>query len=155
MNMLNLPRKVYFKKGSMGVAFREFAEVYGFKRAFIISDASGAIDSVEKLMRKKGIRTAEFFSLDEVPTFENVRSGLPKMLEYQPDIIIGIGGGSVMSAAKAMWLLYENPEMDLEAVAAKLSLQATMTSPLPAGKQSSLSWQRLQRQVRNALHSLC
>ena len=80
MNMLNLPRKVYFKKGSMGVAFREFAEVYGFKRAFIISDAnlyrSGAIDSVEKLMRKKGIRTAEFFSLDEVPTFENVRSGL-------------------------------------------------------------------------------
>ena len=106
-------------------------------------------------MRKKGIRTAEFFSLDEVPTFENVRSGLPKMLEYQPDIIIGIGGGSVMSAAKAMWLLYENPEMDLEAVAAILSLQATMTSPLPAGKQSSLSWQRLQRQVRNALHSLC
>ena len=144
MNMLNLPRKVYFKKGSMGVAFREFAEVYGFKRAFIISDAnlyrSGAIDSVEKLMRKKGIRTAEFFSLDEVPTFENVRSGLPKMLEYQPDIIIGIGGGSVMSAAKAMWLLYENPEMDLEAVAAKYNTLAASDNDFPAtGRKAKLA----------------
>ena len=144
MNMLNLPKKVYFKKGSMGVAFREFAEVYGFKRAFIISDANlyknGALDSVEKLMRKKEIRTAEFFTLDEVPTFENVRSGLPKMLEFQPDIIIGIGGGSVMSAAKAMWLLYENPELDLEATAAKYNSLAASDNDFPAvGKKAKLA----------------
>ena len=144
MNMLNLPKKVYFKKGSMGVAFREFAEVYGFKRAFIISDANlyknGVLDSVEKLMRKKEIRTAEFFTLDEVPTFENVRSGLPKMLEFQPDIIIGIGGGSVMSAAKAMWLLYENPELDLEAVAAKYNTLAANDNDFPAvGKKAKLA----------------
>ena len=144
MNMLNLPKKVYFKKGSMGVAFREFAEVYGFKRAFIISDANlyknGALDSVEKPMRKKEIRTAEFFTLDEVPTFENVRSGLPKMLEFQPDIIIGIGGGSVMSAAKAMWLLYENPELDLEAVAAKYNTLAASDNDFPAvGKKAKLA----------------
>ncbi len=144
MNMLNLPKKVYFEKGSMGVAFREFAEVYGFKRAFIISDANlyknGALDSVEKLMRKKEIRTAEFFTLDEVPTFENVRSGLPKMLEFQPDIIIGIGGGSVMSAAKAMWLLYENPELDLEAVAAKYNTLAASDNDFPAvGKKAKLA----------------
>lgn len=142
--MLNLPKKVYFKKGSMGVAFREFAEVYGFKRAFIISDANlyknGALDSVEKLMRKKEIRTAEFFTLDEVPTFENVRSGLPKMLEFQPDIIIGIGGGSVMSAAKAMWLLYENPELDLEATAAKYNSLAASDNDFPAvGKKAKLA----------------
>ena len=134
--MLNLPKKVYFKKGSMGVAFREFAEVYGFKRAFIISDANlyknGALDSVEKLMRKKEIRTAEFFTLDEVPTFENVRSGLPKMLEFQPDIIIGIGGG--------MWLLYENPELDLEAVAAKYNTLAASDNDFPAvGKKAKLA----------------
>ena len=123
MNMLNLPKKVYFKKGSMNVALKELDEVYGIKRAFIISDANlyrlGVVNPVEAWVRGRGIRTAEFFSFDEVPSFENVRSGLPKMLEYQPDVIIGVGGGSVMSAAKAMWLLYENPDLNLAEVADK------------------------------------
>ena len=43
------------------------------------------------------------------------------MLEYNPDVIIAVGGGSVMSAAKAMWLLYENPDLDLNEVADKFS----------------------------------
>ena len=125
MYMLNLPKKVYFKKGAMNVALKELDEVYGFKRAFIVSDANlyrlGIVNPVDAWVRGRGIRTAEFFTFDSVPSFENVRSGLPKMLEYNPDVIIAVGGGSVMSAAKAMWLLYENPDLDLNEVADKFS----------------------------------
>lgn len=121
--MLNLPKKVYFKRGSMNVALKELDEVYGFKRALIVSDANlyknGIVAPVNDWILGRGIRTAEFFTIDEVPSFENVRSALPKMTEYQPDVIVAVGGGTVMSVAKAMWVLYENPEIDLADVAAK------------------------------------
>lgn len=135
MNMLNLPKKIYFKKGSMPVALKELDEVYHCKRALIISDANlytqGVVAPVNDFLRGRGIRTAEFFTLDAVPTFENVRSCLPKMLEYQPDVIVGVGGGSVMSAAKAMWLLYENPDLDLEDVAKKFNSTSASYADFP------------------------
>ena len=125
MNMLNLPKKVYFKKGSMNVALKELDEVYGFRRAFIISDPglyrAGAVYPVTDLLRQRGIRSAEFFNISGVPTIAEIKSGLPKMQEFEPDVIIAVGGGSVISAAKAMWLQYENPEADLAAVAAEHS----------------------------------
>ncbi len=144
MNMLNLPKKVYFKRGSMSVALKEFDEVYNCKRAFIISDANlyrlGVVDPVDEFMRGRGIRTAEFFTFDSVPTFENVLSGLPKMLEYQPDVIIGIGGGSVMSAAKVMWLLYENPEIDLNDIADKFNTTDASYADFPdVGNKAKLA----------------
>lgn len=117
MNMLNLPKKVYFKKGCMGVALKELDEVYGLKRAFIVSDAnlyrSGVVAPVIDFLRKRGVKSAEFFTLSEVPSFADVKSGLPKMHEFEPDVILAVGGGSVISAAKAMWLLYENDDLDL------------------------------------------
>lgn len=117
MNMLNLPKKVYFKKGCMGVALKELDEVYGLKRAFIVSDAnlyrSGVVAPVIDFLRKRGVKSAEFFTIGDVPSFADVKSGLPKMHEFQPDVILAVGGGSVISAAKAMWLLYENDDLDL------------------------------------------
>ena len=123
MNMLNLPKKVYFKRGAMNVSFKELTDIYAFKRAFIVSDAklyaAGVAAPVVDFLRERGIRTAEFFTLSEVPTIADVKSGLPKMLEFEPEVIIAIGGGSVISAAKAMWIQYENPEIDLAEVAEK------------------------------------
>lgn len=117
MNMLNLPKKVYFKKGCMGVALKELDEVYDLKRAFIVSDAnlyrSGVVAPVIDFLRKRGVKSAEFFTIGDVPSFTDVKSGLPKMHEFQPDVILAVGGGSVISAAKAMWLLYENDDLDL------------------------------------------
>lgn len=121
MYMLNLPKKVYFKKGALSVALKELDEVYGAKRAFIISDANlyttGVVAPVYDFLRNRGISLAEYFTIDAEPTFENVRAGLPKMLNFQPDFFVAVGGASVMSVAKAMWLLYENPELDLNEAA--------------------------------------
>lgn len=115
--MLNLPKKVYFKNGSTNVALRELSEVYHMKRALLVSNPrlyrSGIVSSIGRQLRQQGIRTAEFFSIGAVPSFADLRSGLPKLLEFEPDVIVGIGGGAAMSAAKALWLLYENPELDL------------------------------------------
>lgn len=117
MNMLNLPKKVYFKNGSMAVALRELKEVYHLKRAFLVSNPklfrSGTVSQVGGLLRGQGIRTAGFFSISAPPTFSEIRSALPKLLEFEPDVIVGVGGCAAMSAAKAMWMLYENPALDL------------------------------------------
>ncbi|WP_312940056.1 iron-containing alcohol dehydrogenase [Oscillibacter sp.] len=119
--MLNLPKKVYFKNGSASVALRELSEVYHLKRALLVSNPrlyrNGTVSSIGGQLRKQGIRTAEFFSISAVPSFADLRSGLPKLSEFQPDVIVGIGGGGAMSAAKALWLLYENPDLDLAAAA--------------------------------------
>lgn len=117
MNMLNLPKKVYFKSGSMNVALRELSEVYHLKRALLVSDPnlyrSGMVSSVGRWLEDRGIRTAEYFSIGSPPSFADIRGALPKLLEFEPDVIVGVGGGAAMSAAKAMWLLYEQPELDL------------------------------------------
>lgn len=117
MKTLNLPKKVYFKNGSLPVALRELSEVYHLRRAFLVSDPalyrSGLVSPVGDWLRKRSLRTAEFFSIGTPPSFADVRGALPKLLEFEPDVIVGIGGGAAMSAAKAMWALYEAPELDL------------------------------------------
>ena len=140
MKMLKLPKKVYFKSGSMNVAFRELNEVYHLKRAFLVSDPdlyrSGIVSQVDRWLCRQGLRTAEYFSIGHPPAFADIRGALPKLLEFEPDVLVGIGGGAAMSAAKAMWALYEMPELELsEAVEhperirtgekAKLALAAT------------------------------
>ncbi len=119
MYKLNLPKKVYFKTGSYTVALRELNEVYHRKRAFVVSDqhlyTAGIVTPVIHWVEKQGLRTAEFFSVDDVPTFAALRAALPSVLAFKPDAIIGVGGGAAMSAAKALWALYENPELDLAA----------------------------------------
>lgn len=54
----------------------------------------------------------EFFSISSPPSFAEIRSALPKLLEFEPDVIVGVGGGSAMSAAKALWALYEDLALD-------------------------------------------
>lgn len=118
MVMFNLPKKVYFKNGSTPVALRELSEVYRCSKALIVGDVElkkiGILASIGKLLSAQGIRTTEFFSLQGVPTFAQVQGGIAQMEEFAPDVIVGVGGGSAMSAAKALWALYENPQLQLE-----------------------------------------
>ncbi|HXV97813.1 MAG TPA: iron-containing alcohol dehydrogenase, partial [Anaerolineae bacterium] len=90
------------------------------QRAFIVTDATmvklGFADRVQEKLNLAGI-TSEVFSQVEVePALETVACGAAAMTAYQPDWVIGLGGGSAIDAAKAMWILYENPQLNILAV---------------------------------------
>lgn len=125
MDWLKLPRKIYFKPGSMPVALKELFEVYGFGRAFIVTDSNlyrlGTARPVDRLVGGMGLRTAEFFIKEGTPSCADIAAGMPKLNEFAPDVIIGVGGSSVMSLARCMWLLYENPEIDLKDISERFS----------------------------------
>ena len=111
---LQLPKKVYHKTGCTPVALREMKYVYDFKRAFIITDANlfqiGACDGILNQLHDLGIETAEFFDIRVDPQIQDAMKGLPKMHEFEPDVIIAVGGGSAIDTAKIMWIMYEHPE---------------------------------------------
>lgn len=115
--MLNLPKKIYFKTGSASVALRELREVYHFDRALLVTDpglyCGGIAAPVVDQLRKQDIRVAEFFTIGKRVSFSDLRSALPKLNEFQPDVIVGIGRDNAMSTAKALLALYEDPELDL------------------------------------------
>lgn len=111
---LQLPKKVYHKTGCTPVALREMKHVYDFKRAFIITDANlyqiGACDGILNQLHDLGIETSEFFDIRVDPQIQDAMKGLPKMHEFEPDVIIAVGGGSAIDTAKIMWIMYEHPE---------------------------------------------
>ena len=119
---LNLPKKVYFKAGCTPVALRELGEIYHCSRALLVTDPqlyrAGLAAPVVDLLRKQGIRAAEFFSMGKRVSVSDLRSALPKLNEFQPDVIVGVGGDNAMSAAKALLALYEDPNLNLAAAAA-------------------------------------
>lgn len=118
MSMLNLPKKVYFKTGCTPVALRELNEIYHAKRAFLVSDVHlkrlGVVSPIRNRLEKKGLRCSEFFSLQGIPTVEDLHKALPELLEFAPDVIVGIGGNSALSTAKLLRLLQDYPDLDLE-----------------------------------------
>jgi acetaldehyde dehydrogenase/alcohol dehydrogenase len=109
----------------MPVALKELAEVYKLKNAFIVSDSgcwtSGIVEPVDDLLATFGLRTAEYFTVSEKPTVADVLGGMQKMEEFEPEAIVAVGGPNVMSVAKAMWLLYENPGEDLVTLSTKFN----------------------------------
>ena len=117
-NMLwfRAPEKVYLKKGCLPVALQEVGEVWNRKRAFIVTDyflyANGYTKPIEKSLEDQGIATATFSNVAPDPTIACAQDGARLMAEFKPDVIIAVGGGSAMDAAKIMWVLYEHPECD-------------------------------------------
>ena len=122
LQALNLPKKVYFKPGCMPVALRELGDIYRCQRALLVTDPelyrAGIAAPVADRLRKQEIRVAEFFTIGKRVSFADLRSALPKLSEFQPDVIVGVGGNNAMSAAKALLALYQEPELDLAAAAA-------------------------------------
>ena len=115
-NMLwfRTPEKVYFKKGCMPVALRELKEVYGCKRAFIVTDSflytSGFTKKIEGPLDEMGITHSSFWSISPDPKLQDAEKGEELLRAFNPDVIIAIGGGSAMDAGKIMWTMYEHPE---------------------------------------------
>ncbi|NLJ59168.1 MAG: bifunctional acetaldehyde-CoA/alcohol dehydrogenase [Tissierellia bacterium] len=116
MLWLRTPEKVYFKKGSMPVAMNELKDVYNTKKAFIVTDTflykNGYTKTVTDQLDHMGITHHTFFDVTPDPTLKCAREGAAAMEGFGPDVIIAIGGGSAMDAAKIMWIMYEHPEAD-------------------------------------------
>ena len=122
LQALNLPKKVYFKAGCTPVALRELGEIYHCSRALLVTDPqlyrAGVTAPIIDQLRRQGIRAAEFFTIGKRVSVSDLRSALPKLNEFQPDVIVGVGGDNAMSAAKALLALYGDPDLDLAAAAA-------------------------------------
>ncbi|ERL08213.1 acetaldehyde dehydrogenase/alcohol dehydrogenase [Olsenella profusa DSM 13989] len=118
MLWLRTPEKVYFKKGCMPVALRELKEVYGKRRAFIVTDKflfeSGFTRKIEEPLDKMGIVHSSFWNISPDPKLQDALEGVKQLRAFAPDVIIAIGGGSAMDAGKIMWSMYENPDERFE-----------------------------------------
>jgi len=119
-NMLwfRVPPKVYFKYGSLPVAMQELANR---QRALIVTDKPlydlGMTASLEDALKQVGLTYDVFYDVEPDPSLETVQRGLTLMHSFNPDVIIALGGGSPMDAAKVMWLMYEHPEIEFEGLA--------------------------------------
>jgi acetaldehyde dehydrogenase/alcohol dehydrogenase len=118
MLWLRMPEKIYFKTGCLPVALQDLA---GKKKAFIVTDKPiydlGYCDKVVQHLNSLKIETNIFYEVEPDPTLATVNKGLASINTFQPDIIIALGGGSAMDAAKIIWLMYEHPEMEFEGLA--------------------------------------
>ncbi|HHW24610.1 MAG TPA: bifunctional acetaldehyde-CoA/alcohol dehydrogenase [Bacillota bacterium] len=121
-NMLwfRAPEKVYFKRGCLPVALAELGTM-GKKKAFIVTDkflySNGYTKPVEEKLDEMGITHTTFYDVEPDPSLASAREGAKQMLAFEPDVIIAVGGGSAMDAAKIMWVLYEHPEADFHDMA--------------------------------------
>ena len=110
-------------------------------------ERSGYLGRVRTILEDAGKKTALIRGVESDPGFKTVLSGAAEMAGFEPDWILAIGGGSVMDAAKAMWVVYEHPELDtLEKFSARhnnmpeLRLKARMAAiPTTSGTASEVS----------------
>ena len=110
------PDKVYFKKGCLPVALDELGTELNKKRAFVVTDSflykNGYTKPITDKLDQLGITYTCFSDVEPDPSLESAQKGAKAMEAFEPDVIIALGGGSAMDAAKIMWVLYENPEAD-------------------------------------------
>ncbi|WP_040949986.1 bifunctional acetaldehyde-CoA/alcohol dehydrogenase [Gorillibacterium massiliense] len=121
MQWFKVPSKIYFEKG----ATQYLAKMPDISRVMIVTDPVmvklGYVEKVEHYLRKRQSPvTIEVFSdVEPDPSTTTVDRGVDMMRRFQPDCIIALGGGSPMDAAKAMWLFYEYPDTDFNALKQK------------------------------------
>ena len=121
-NMLwfRVPEKTYFKYGCLPVALQELADM-GKKKAFIVTDRvlfdMGYTNKVTDVLDANGIQYKIFSDVEPDPTLRCARAGAAEMTAFNPDVIISLGGGSAMDAAKIMWVMYEHPEVNFHDLA--------------------------------------
>ena len=112
MQWFKLPPKIYFEKYST----QYLTKMRNIKRAFIVTDPGmvslGYVDIVkEYVWKNQGIEAIEMFAdVEPDPSDETVFKGAKLMHSFEPDVIVALGGGSALDAAKGMWLFYEQPE---------------------------------------------
>ena len=121
MQWFKIPEKIYFEAGS--IAYLE--KMPDIERAFIVTDESmlklGYVDKILYHLRKreKYVHSEIFSEVESDPSFDTIKKGVTAMQRFEPDVIIALGGGSPIDAAKGMWLFYEHPDADPEGLKLK------------------------------------
>lgn len=119
------PEKIYIKRGCLPEALDELKAVNPRKRAFIVTDrflyGNGYTRPVTDKLNEIGISYTVFSEVEPDPTLNIAKKGAEQMTNFAPDVIIAVGGGSAMDAAKIMWVLYEHPDADFTDMAMRFS----------------------------------
>lgn len=114
MQWFKVPERIYFEYGSV----QYLEKMPNISRAFIVTDEGmvklGYTDKILYYLRKRKnhVHSEIFAETEPDPSIETVKRGAELMSKFKPDVIIALGGGSAMDAAKGMWLFYEHPEVD-------------------------------------------
>lgn len=118
MSRFTIPRNIFYGPGSM----KELANIRGIHRAFIVTDNMmpqlGVLKKLEDILTGAGLATYAYTKVENDPSIETVMDGAKQMLEFEPDFIVALGGGSCIDAAKGMWIFYEHPELTFADLAA-------------------------------------
>ena len=114
MTRFTIPRDIFMGDD----AINHLKDIKG-KKAYIVIGSErlkkdGTLGKVEALLHEAGIESKTFIGVEHDPSVKTVKKGTAEMIAYQPDWIIGMGGGSPIDAAKAMWLFYEYPDFTFE-----------------------------------------
>ena len=114
MARFTLPRDVYHGKGAL-----EALKSFKGKRAIVCVGGGsmkrfGFLDKAVSYLQEAGMEVKLFEGIEPDPSVETVMRGAEAMLEFEPDWIVAIGGGSPIDAAKAMWIKYEYPDITFE-----------------------------------------
>ena len=117
-------------------------------KAFIVTDPllhqMGFTARIQQHLQKAKIDSTVFAEVEAEPSVQTVQRGAQLMGDFQPDWVIGLGGGSAMDAAKAMWALYELPELEPETISPTIRLglhKAKMIAiPTTSGTGSEATW---------------
>lgn len=117
-------------------------------RAFIVTDPTlrqlGVAGRIEALLHEAGFATDIFAEVEPEPSLQTVRRGAQRAIDFAPDWIIGLGGGSPMDAAKAIWAMYERPGLDATDINPMVNLnfsRARMIAiPTTSGTGSEATW---------------
>jgi len=131
MARFTLPRDIYFGQG----ALEELKNLKGYKKAMIVTGGSsmqkfGFLDKTQKYLEEAGLEVELFTGVEPDPSVETVMKGAEAMRKFEPDVIVSIGGGSPIDAAKAMWVFYEYPEKTFDDIKDPFSLPKLRTKAI-------------------------
>eukprot|EP00792_Barthelona_sp_PAP020_P007190 TRINITY_DN3121_c1_g1_i1.p1 TRINITY_DN3121_c1_g1~~TRINITY_DN3121_c1_g1_i1.p1 ORF type:complete len:405 (+),score=135.98 TRINITY_DN3121_c1_g1_i1:60-1274(+) len=113
LGFYHVPSRIYFKYGSLPVALSDLVDL---KRALIISDKDifelGYVNEVAEDLREMGVSYSIFLDVQPDPKMDAIQSAIRAAQSFTPDLIVAVGGGSVMDTAKLVRLLSENPDLE-------------------------------------------
>lgn len=121
MQWFKIPPKIYFENDSI----QYLEKMENIERAFIVTDETmvklGNVDKVIYYLNKRKMpcHTEVYYDVEPDPDVDTISRGVQIMNQFKPDVIIALGGGSAIDAAKGMWLFYEHPDATFDGMKLK------------------------------------